>query len=52
MGLECVLCKQEIQVDANGWTGGHTAQPCADGRCCEKCNWDTVIPQRMRDMLR
>ena len=29
---ECVLCGVEIEVQANGWAGGHNAQPLADGQ--------------------
>ena len=43
---ECSICGQEIGVDTNGWTGGHNAQPINDGRCCEDCNWNVVIPER------
>ena len=44
---ECVLCGDEIEVQANGWAGGHNAQPLADGQCCGSCN-GLVIIARMR----
>ncbi len=42
----CSICGQTIGVDTNGWTGGHNAQPINDGRCCESCNWNVVLPER------
>ena len=44
---ECVLCGDEIEVQANGWSHGHNAQPLADGQCCGSCNM-LVIIARMR----
>ena len=44
---ECVLCGDEIDVQANGWAHGHNAQPLADGQCCSSCN-TLVIIARMR----
>lgn len=34
----CVICKDSIGMDKNGWEGGHNAEPIAKGSCCEKCN--------------
>ena len=36
-----------FDVQANGWAGGHNAQPLADGQCCSNCN-GLVIIARMR----
>ena len=48
----CVICKEEIGVDPiSGWDGGHNAEPIAEGRCCDRCNEDIVIPHRMADMM-
>ena len=38
----CVICDKEITADANGWNGGHNAQPVAEGQCCGDCN-DRVV---------
>jgi hypothetical protein len=39
---KCVLC-------GDGYAGhGHNAQPLKDGRCCEGCNIEKVIPERVR----
>ena len=46
----CVICKHPIGVDRNGWDGGHNAEPVTEGRCCEECNWNHVVPARFRQM--
>tara|TARA_R100000654_G_scaffold15874_1_gene33661 strand:- start:120 stop:278 length:159 start_codon:yes stop_codon:yes gene_type:complete len=33
------------------WDQGHNAEPIADGRCCDRCNEDIVVPHRMADVL-
>lgn len=36
-----------------GYTGfGNNAQPVNNGRCCDKCNQDVVIPRRMGALAR
>lgn len=47
----CCICDKEIKADANGWDRGHNAQPVEDGRCCDDCNAQIVIPMRMREMV-
>jgi hypothetical protein len=40
----CVLCGEK----SIGW--GNNPEPLAsydDGRCCERCNWEKVIPARI-----
>ena len=46
--INCVICSQPIGVDPNGWDGGHNAQPVLDGRCCEPCNAEVVMPTRLK----
>ena len=41
--MECVLCGDEIEVQENGWEGGHNAQPLADGQCCSSCNGLVIL---------
>ena len=48
--MECVICKNEIEMQPNGWSEGHNAEPIKDGRCCDECNYTVVLPSRM-DML-
>jgi len=44
---DCVLCNEPIGVDPSGWDGGHNAYPVAEGRCCQPCNRDMVVPERL-----
>jgi hypothetical protein len=38
----CDICKE-------AYIGhGNNAQPVAEGRCCEKCNFRKVLPERLR----
>lgn len=48
---KCSICFQPIGVDANGWDGGHNAQPINDGRCCEACNETVVIKARLQQFI-
>lgn len=41
MKNKCCICKKPIE----GY--GNNAAPVKDGRCCDKCNWDYVIPARL-----
>jgi hypothetical protein len=43
----CVICKNEIQPDINGWAEGHNAIPVAKGRCCTPCNDGRVMYARL-----
>ena len=46
--MKCSICNKEIEPDMNGWSGGNNAQPVNDGRCCNECNNNIVIPERIR----
>ena len=51
----CVICKNEIEKLYNKegvmyWDQGNSAEPIANGRCCNKCDQDIVLPQRITDM--
>ena len=48
--LTCSICSCPIEVEINGWAGGHNAQPLNDGRCCSECNSFYVIPARLAQM--
>lgn len=42
--LTCVLCGDDIAVEASGWAGGHNPSPLSDeGRCCNNCNTLVII---------
>jgi hypothetical protein len=48
--MKCVICKGEIEKKGT-WSGGNNAQPIAEGRCCDKCDAEKVIPERIRLMI-
>ena len=43
----CVICFGEIEVQSNGWAGGHNAMPVAEGQCCDDCHGQ-VMAERFR----
>ena len=50
--VKCSICSGYIEPlkDKDGivvWEHGNNAQPINDGRCCDKCNWEVVIPARI-----
>jgi len=45
--MKCDICTSEIDIQANGFEGGHNAFPLSNGRCCTKCNDTEVIPMRI-----
>ena len=49
--MKCVICNEDIGVQANGWSGGHNAEPVESGRCCTDCNQTKVIPARIDEMI-
>ena len=49
--MKCSICSDKITVEANGWKGGHNAQPINHGRCCKYCNDTVVIPRRLMDFM-
>lgn len=32
------------------WNKGHNAEPVNSGRCCDKCNYEVVIAERIKRM--
>ena len=38
----CSICNEKFQRI------GHNAQPINNGRCCEKCNYEVVLPERLK----
>lgn len=47
--MECSICKEEIP-SRGGWDQGNNAEPVNDGRCCDDCDWNVVIPARIAEM--
>ena len=45
--MKCDICKSKIDVQANGYEGGHNAFPLSNGRCCTRCNDNEVVPMRI-----
>lgn len=47
----CCICKMAIPVKTfpNGgtWEYGNNADPVANGRCCDECDNNVVIPERL-----
>lgn len=50
--MKCSICFQEIPVHPlSGWSEGNNAAPVNDGRCCDRCNDNVVIPARLEIMF-
>lgn len=45
--MKCCLCKKEIEVKGT-WSQGNNANPVKDGRCCDRCDSEIVIPFRIK----
>ena len=45
--MNCVICSNPIGIEPSGWDGGHNPEPVAEGRCCEPCNNEIVLPARL-----
>lgn len=46
--MKCSICQNEIPAKESGWSSGNNAQPVNDGRCCDDCNMNVVIPARLQ----
>lgn len=44
----CSLCGGYMEPWPGGGGFGHNARPLGDGRCCDWCNGNLVIPVRIR----
>ena len=49
--MKCSICNKEIPVKEGGWDSGNNAEPVNDGRCCDQCNMDVVIPERLQQAI-
>lgn len=45
--MKCSICQKTIPVKFDGWDKGNNAEPVNNGRCCDICNENVVIPARM-----
>jgi len=55
MTKDCRICGSKIQPHTTPegvvyWEGGHNAMPVAEGRCCDLCHGETVLPARLKQM--
>lgn len=48
--MKCCICRREIPAKGD-WTGGNNAEPVANGRCCDECNDNFVIPARLQEFM-
>ncbi len=32
------------------WDKGHNAEPVKDGQCCDRCNFEKVLPERLKHL--
>ena len=47
--INCCICKREIPEHpaGTGWMLGNNAEPVVkEGRCCNNCNYSSVLPAR------
>ena len=49
--LICSVCNEPIKPNWHGWAGGNNAQPYNDGRCCDRCDSEVVIPMRIVQIM-
>ena len=49
--MKCCICKKEIEVKGT-WNKGNNANPVKDGRCCDKCDNEIVIPFRIKSFIK
>tara|TARA_R100000234_G_scaffold114130_1_gene89069 strand:- start:84 stop:386 length:303 start_codon:yes stop_codon:yes gene_type:complete len=54
--LKCDICGGDIEQRKNDdgsvwWNEGHNAQPVSDGRACDACNTEKVIPARLGEIM-
>lgn len=48
---KCDICFNDIPVEFNGWNKGNNAEPVVkDGRCCNTCNSNVVVPARVLEI--
>lgn len=48
--LKCSICGKEIIPNAIGWKLGNNSFPINEGRCCDECKLNIVLPRRMLDI--
>ena len=44
----CSICNKEIEKKDH-WESGNNAEPINNGRCCDECNMNIVVPKRIQE---
>ena len=50
--MKCSICGGPIAIQISGWREGHNAYPVNEGRCCDYCNENVVIPTRIDNVMK
>jgi hypothetical protein len=55
MSKDCIICGSKIPPHKTKegvvyWEGGHNAMPIAEGRCCDLCHDNVVLPTRLKEL--
>ena len=51
--MKCSICKNEIEKLKDPktgnvcWDSGNSSEPISEGRCCNKCDDEVVLPARL-----
>lgn len=46
--MQCSICNDPIMIEPSGWADGANAWPVVpNGRCCNMCDEQIVIPTRL-----
>ena len=45
--IPCCICAKDIEP-VGDWLEGSSAEPVADGRCCNQCDMEVVVPARIK----
>ena len=53
--IDCCICHKQIEPERTEsgeiyWTQGNDAMQIHDGRCCNKCNAEIVVPARFTEI--
>jgi hypothetical protein len=48
--MRCCICREWI-ARKDGWDEGNNAKPVREGRCCDYCNRNVVIPARLQCLM-
>lgn len=44
--IKCCMCNQPIRGKEE-----HNARPIKEGRCCSRCNYQKVVPFRIKELM-